>query len=113
MVCILHTKKEAGVLGVGDVLAMGFQEYIYIYLELMMYLVPHLPFHNSFLLSYCTQFLSPPFLLLLLLLLPTVSNDSNPPVKGHHIPSQDQATWVLTQHLKTLDFEVGFRRNRS
>jgi hypothetical protein len=32
MVCILHTKKEAGVLGVGDVLAMGFQEYIYIYI---------------------------------------------------------------------------------
>jgi hypothetical protein len=31
MVCILHTKKEAGVLGVGDVLAMGFQEYIYIF----------------------------------------------------------------------------------
>ena len=46
-------------------------------MELMMYLVPHLPFHNS---------ISPPFFYLL----PTVSN---PPVKGHHIPSQDQATW--------------------
>jgi hypothetical protein len=79
MVCILHTKKEAGVLGVGDVLAMGFQEYIYIYLELMMYLVPHLPFHNSFLLSYCTQFLPPPFSFIIIIIITDSVKRLKPP----------------------------------